>query len=86
MRTWNGWWIIILILLAIDIYIFTTVKFLAHNNSDKSRTVIFSLYWLVSLVRSCIYNFIAVTQNISKPMWHSEIMYLPLLWVYFLPN
>ena len=49
MRTWNGWWIIIIILLAIDLYIFTTVKFLAHNNSDKSRTVIFSLYWLVSL-------------------------------------
>jgi predicted MPP superfamily phosphohydrolase len=49
MRNWNGWWIVILILLAVDLYVFTAVKFLSHNNGYKSRTVIFSLYWLVSL-------------------------------------
>ncbi|MEP6467301.1 MAG: metallophosphoesterase [Parafilimonas sp.] len=49
MRNWNGWWIIILILLAVDFYVFTAVKFLSHNNSDKTRAIIFSLYWLVSI-------------------------------------
>jgi predicted MPP superfamily phosphohydrolase len=49
MRTWNGWWIIILILLVVDFYVFTAVRFLAQHNGDKSRAVIFSLYWLVSL-------------------------------------
>ncbi|MEO8713078.1 MAG: metallophosphoesterase [Parafilimonas sp.] len=49
MRNWNGWWIIIVIILAIDIYVFTAVKFLTHNNSDKSRTIIFSVYWLISV-------------------------------------
>lgn len=49
MRTSNGWWIIILILLIVDLYVFTTVRFLVHNNSDKSRTIIFSLYWLLSV-------------------------------------
>jgi uncharacterized protein len=49
MRNWNGWWIVILVLLAVDFYVFSAVKFLSHNNSDKTRAVIFSLYWLVSI-------------------------------------
>src|SRR5438045_4743404 len=49
MRNWNGWWIVIAILLVVDFYVFTAVKFLAHNQGDKTRAVIFSLYWLLSL-------------------------------------
>ena len=49
MRNWNGWWLVILVLLAVDFYVFSAVKFLSHNNSDKTRAVIFSLYWLVSV-------------------------------------
>ncbi len=49
MRTWNGWWLIVLLLIIVDFYVFTAVRFLAHNNSDKSRTIIFSFYWLLSL-------------------------------------
>src|SRR5690348_865553 len=48
MRNWNGWWIIILILLIIDIYVFFALKFLTHNNSNRSRLLIYSLYWLIS--------------------------------------
>jgi predicted MPP superfamily phosphohydrolase len=48
MRNWSGWWIVILILLLIDIYVFFAIKFLAHNNSDKSRIIIYSLYWALS--------------------------------------
>jgi predicted MPP superfamily phosphohydrolase len=60
MRNWNGWWIIILIILAIDIYVFTAVKFLTHNNSDKSRTIIFSVYWTISV---CAVIFIILFPN-----------------------
>ena len=60
MRNWNGWWIIILIILAIDIYVFTAVKFLTHNNSDKSRTIIFSVYWAISV---CAVIFIILFPN-----------------------
>ena len=49
MRNWTGWWIIVLILLAVDFYVFAAVKFLAQHNNDKSRIVIFSLYWLLSV-------------------------------------
>jgi predicted MPP superfamily phosphohydrolase len=59
MRNWNNWWIIVIVLLVIDLYVFTAVKFLAHNNGSKSRIIMFSLYWVVSLS--------AVTFIISLP-------------------
>jgi predicted MPP superfamily phosphohydrolase len=49
MRSWNGWWIIIAILLVADVYVFTTVKFIVNNHNDKIRTIVFSLYWIVSI-------------------------------------
>src|SRR5262249_35858431 len=49
MRNWNGWWIIIAILLVADFYVFTAVKFIVSNHNDKIRTIVFSLYWLISL-------------------------------------
>jgi len=49
MRNWSNWWLIIVILLAIDFYVFMALKFLAHNNSDRSRTIIYSVYWTFSI-------------------------------------
>ena len=49
MRNWNGWWIVILILLVIDFYVFMAIRFLMHNNSEKSRTIVYSIYWTVSV-------------------------------------
>jgi len=49
MRNANGWWIIILVLLIIDFYVFTAIRFLTLNSSDRSRIIIYSLYWLISI-------------------------------------
>lgn len=48
MRNRNGWWIIILILLAIDFYVFNAVRFLAQHNSYKFRVILFTSYWTIS--------------------------------------
>ena len=49
MRTWNGWWIVVLILLIIDLYVFTAVRFLSQNHGDKTRAVIYSFYWAIAV-------------------------------------
>ena len=49
MRNWNGWWLIVVILLVIDFYVFTVLRFLTHTNSDKSRTIVYTLYWTISV-------------------------------------
>ena len=48
MRSRNGWWIIILILLVIDFYVFNAIRFLSQNNSVKFRTILFTVYWIIS--------------------------------------
>ncbi len=48
MRNANGWWIIILILLVVDFYVFFAIKFLAQNNSDRSRIILYFLYWIIT--------------------------------------
>lgn len=49
MRHGNGWWIVIAILLIIDLYVFSAVRFLTHNNTEKSKAVIYTVYWTVSI-------------------------------------
>jgi predicted MPP superfamily phosphohydrolase len=48
MRNWNGWWIIILVMLLIDIYVFMAVRTVSQNSSDRTRTIIYGIYWLMS--------------------------------------
>lgn len=48
MRNWNGWWIMAIIMIAIDFYVFLTIKSVSQNNSEKLRISLFSIYWIVS--------------------------------------
>lgn len=49
MRNREGSWIIFLIMIALDFYIFQVIKSLASGASEKTRIVIFSCYWTVSI-------------------------------------
>ncbi|MFT4153797.1 metallophosphoesterase [Parafilimonas sp.] len=49
MRSLSGWWIIILILLLVDFYVFWALRFLTHNNGEKGRAIIYTLHWLISV-------------------------------------
>jgi predicted MPP superfamily phosphohydrolase len=49
MRNWSNWWLVVVILLAIDFYVFNALKYIAHNNSDRSKTIIYSIYWTISV-------------------------------------
>ncbi|CAN5841476.1 metallophosphoesterase [soil metagenome] len=50
MRSTSGWWIVILVMLLIDLYVFMAVRTVSQNSSDKTRITIYSIYWLVSAV------------------------------------
>lgn len=49
MRNRNGWWMIIVIMLLLDLYVFQVVKTLTSGASEKTRLVIYSIYWTVSV-------------------------------------
>jgi predicted MPP superfamily phosphohydrolase len=50
MRTPFGTFIIILIMILLDIYVFMVIKSVSHSASSKLRTIIFSIYWIVAII------------------------------------
>jgi uncharacterized protein len=50
MRNSPFWWILIGIMVLLDIYVFQAVKVIAHPASTKTKTIIFTAYWTLSVI------------------------------------
>ena len=50
MRTPLGAFIIVAIMLLLDSYVFLVIKTVSHSASPKAKTIIFSVYWLISII------------------------------------
>jgi uncharacterized protein len=48
MRRLSGSIIVLLIMLALDIYVFMAIRQVAHSASTKTRTIIFTIYWILT--------------------------------------
>lgn len=48
MRNSKAWWFIIGILVIIDVYIFSVLRSVTHYNSDRTRLILYTAYWVVS--------------------------------------
>lgn len=49
MRNRRGWWMIIVIMLLLDLYVFQVVKVLSSGASEKARIAINTIYWALSI-------------------------------------
>ncbi len=49
MRNRSGWWVIIIIMLLLDLYVFQVIKSLASGASEKTRLIIYAIYWTISI-------------------------------------
>ena len=50
MRTPFGSFIVVLIMILLDIYVFMAIKSVSHSAGSKMRTIIFSVYWAISII------------------------------------
>ena len=50
MRTPFGSFVVIIIMILLDIYVFLAIKAVSHSLATRTRTVLFSVYWLISLI------------------------------------
>ncbi len=50
MRHSNIWWIIAIVMLLIDFYVFQAVKTVSINTSERTKNIIFYTYWAVSVL------------------------------------
>lgn len=49
MRNRSSWWIIIVIMLLLDLYVFQVLKTLVSGASEKTRFIVYTLYWTFSV-------------------------------------
>jgi predicted MPP superfamily phosphohydrolase len=49
MRNRSSWWIIIVIMLMLDLYVFQVVKTIAAGATEKTKFVIYTVYWIISV-------------------------------------
>ena len=50
MRTPFGSFIVILIMILLDIYVFMAIKSVSYSATSKTRAILFSAYWLISII------------------------------------
>jgi hypothetical protein len=49
MRNSPFWWILIGLMVLLDIYVFQAVKVIAHPAATRTKTIIFAVYWTLSV-------------------------------------
>ncbi|HZK65482.1 MAG TPA: metallophosphoesterase [Puia sp.] len=49
MRNVSFTWLIALVMVLLDLYVFQVVKMLSQGNSHRARSIIFNVYWTVSI-------------------------------------
>lgn len=57
MRNSPFWWVLIGFMVLLDIYVFQVVKYLSHSAGVKTRLIIYTVYWVVSITAIIIFVF-----------------------------
>ena len=50
MRTPLGAFIFVIIMVLLDTYVFQAIKTVSHSASPKTKTIIYSVYWIISII------------------------------------
>ncbi|MBL7744219.1 MAG: metallophosphoesterase [Chitinophagaceae bacterium] len=50
MRNSPFWWVLVGMMVLLDIYVFQAVKVIAHSASPKTKTIIYAVYWTISVL------------------------------------
>jgi len=50
MRNSPFWWVFIGLMALLDLYVFQAVKVVAHSSTGKTKTIIFAIYWTLSII------------------------------------
>lgn len=70
MRRLSGSVIVLLIMLALDFYVFMAIKQVASSASAKTRTIIFTIYWIIS---GLSFLFVALMPYVNYDNWQRPL-------------
>lgn len=66
MRNPSTWWIIAIIMFLLDLYVYQALRTVTHNNSDRSRMIIQTVYWVISgatLASLLLFPYLTILQS-----------------------
>jgi uncharacterized protein len=49
MRNSPFWWVIIALMILLDLYIFQVLKYISLSAAPRTKTIIYSIYWIISI-------------------------------------
>jgi len=73
MRSWRFIGIVILFAVLVDLYVFQAVKAVSQGTSSKGRTLIFSIYWGLSMISFIVF---ALLPFLTDPAWQRTKNYI----------
>src|SRR5437899_493787 len=73
MRSWRFVGIVIVLAVLVDLYVFQAVKAVSQGASSKGRTLLFSIYWGLSLTSFIVF---ALLPLLTDPAWQRAKSYI----------
>jgi uncharacterized protein len=49
MRNSPFWWVLLVCMVLLDIYVFQVVKYVSHSAGSKTKIILYSVYWVISV-------------------------------------
>jgi uncharacterized protein len=49
MRNSSFWWVLLVLMLLLDIYVFQVIKYVSQNAGPRTKMILYSSYWVVSI-------------------------------------
>ena len=49
MRNSPFWWVLLTLMFLLDLYVFQVLKYVSHTAMPRTKTIIYSIYWLISI-------------------------------------
>lgn len=49
MRNSPFWWIILVLMVLLDIYVFQVIRYISHTAGPKTKMILYTVYWVVSV-------------------------------------
>jgi len=83
MRNSGFIWIIIVIMISLDIYVFQAVKFVTHGASNKARLIIYSSYWTLSAIAVIVLALLPIVNFDSWPKSLRNYLFATIIGLFF---
>jgi predicted MPP superfamily phosphohydrolase len=83
MRNSGAWWIIAIIMLVLDFYVYQAVKTVAQGYSERARNVIQISYWIVSLLTIAAFVLFPYLQTMQSSKVFRNYVFAILIGIFF---